>query len=127
MINYIIDDAGSPENERNDCSVRAMSIATKTSYLKSYIKFNMAGRKRNGAFYISKILKANSIHFNYRFKKLRLRKPILLKDFIKKYPVGIFYVEKSCHVFVVRDGVVIDIYKPGPLVRIISAWEVIEV
>lgn len=124
MINYIIEKGGSPDNERNDCTVRAMAIATETSYAKAYMKLAVAGRRRNCGFHVSNILKTQSIHFNCLFKKLRFRKPITLQKFIQRYPKGIFYVQKYGHVFVIRDGAVLDTYRPSPYVRITKAWEV---
>ena len=124
MINYIIEKAGSPDGERNDCTVRAMAIATETPYIKVFMKFAAAGRRRNCGFHVSDILKTKSVHFDHLFKKLPFRKPITLQKFILKYPKGIFYVQKYGHVFIIRDGVVLDTYRPSPYVRITKAWEV---
>jgi len=124
MINYIIENGGSPDNEKNDCTVRAMAIATETSYAKAYMKLATAGRRRNCGFHIHKLLKSKSIHFECLFKKLPFRKPITLQKFIQRHPQGIFYVEKYGHVFVVRDGAVLDTYRPSRYVRITRAWAV---
>lgn len=124
MINYIIEDAGSPSSERNDCTVRALAIATETSYNKAYMKLAAAGRKRNKGFHVCDILKSNSVHFDHTFKKLRFRKGITLRKFLKNYPKGIYYVQKRGHVFVIRDGAVLDTFKPGAYTIIIKAWEV---
>jgi hypothetical protein len=124
MVNYIIEKGGSPDKERNDCTVRALAIATETSYAKAYMKLAAAGRRRNCGFHIDKILKTKSIHFNCSFKKLPFRKPITLQKFIQKYPEGIFYVQKYGHVFVIRDGAVLDTYRPSAYVRITKAWRV---
>lgn len=126
MINYIIEKGGSPDNERNDCTVRAMAIATETSYAKAYMKLAAAGRKRNKGFHVCKILKSNSIHFNHTFKRLRFRKAITLKKFLKNYSKGTYYVQKRGHVFVIRDGAVLDTFKPGAYTMIVKAWEVIK-
>lgn len=124
MINYIIEKAGSPDSERNDCTVRALAIATETLYTKAFMKLAAAGRRRNCGFHVSSILKNNSVHFGHQFKKLKFRKPITLQKFIKKYPHGTFYVQKYGHVFVVRDGAVLDVFRPGAYTRIKKAWEV---
>jgi hypothetical protein len=124
MINYIIEKGGSPSNERNDCTVRALAIATETSYAKAYMKLATAGRKRNCGFHICSILKANTVHFNHTFSKLRFRKAITLQKFIKLYPTGTYYVQKYGHVFVIRDGAVLDAYRPGAYTRIAKAWKV---
>jgi hypothetical protein len=124
MVNYIIESAGSPDSEKNDCTVRALAIATETPYIKAYAKLATAGRKRNRGFHICKILKSGTVHFNHVFKKLKFRKAITLQKFIQKYPTGTFYVQKYAHVFVIRDSVVLDTYRPGPYTRITKAWEV---
>jgi hypothetical protein len=124
MINYIIESAGSPDSEKNDCTVRAMAIATETSYTKAYLKLATAGRKHNRGFHVYKLLKTNTVHFNYRFEKLKFRRAITLHKFLKRYPQGTYYVQKSGHVFVVRDGAVLDNFRPGAYTRIVKAWKV---
>jgi hypothetical protein len=124
MINYIIESAGSPDSEKNDCTVRAMAIATETTYLKAYAKLAAAGRKHNRGFHVYKLLKTNTIHFNHCFEKLKFRKAITLNKFLIRYPQGTYYVQKSGHVFVVRDGMVLDTYRPGAYSRIVKAWKV---
>lgn len=124
MIEYFKDCAGSPEEERNDCTVRALTIATGCSYHDAYMILANFGRKPNKGTNIRKFFKNNKTVFNFWFKKLRFRKQITLNKFVKKYPIGTYYVRISRHVFVVKDGVAIDAVRPKTYCRITDAWEV---
>lgn len=125
MIEYFKDCGGSPDNERNDCTVRALAISTNKSYWDAYSILQTFGRKPNKGTNIRKFFKNNKIVLNHWFKKLNFRKQITLNKFVKKYPIGTFYVRISRHVFVVKDGVAIDMSKPKTYCRITDAWEVL--
>lgn len=125
MIEYFKDCGGSPENERNDCTVRALAISTGKPYWDAYTILQSFGRKPNKGTNIRKFFKNNKIVLNFWFKKLRFRKQITLSKFVKKYPIGTYYVRITRHVFVIKDGVAIDMVKPRPYCRITDAWEVI--
>jgi hypothetical protein len=125
MIEYFKDCGGSPDNERNDCTVRALAISTGKPYWDAYTVLQTFGRKPNKGTNIRKFFKNNKIVLDHWFKKLNFRKQITLNKFVKKYPVGTFYVRISRHVFVVKDGVAIDMSKPKTYCRITDAWEVL--
>jgi hypothetical protein len=125
MIEYFKDGGGSPDYERNDCTVRALAIATLVPYWKCYQVLAEFGRKPNKGTNIRKFFKNNKMVLGYWFKKLKFRKQITLNKFVKKYPEGTFYVRISRHVFVVKDGVAIDMVRPKTYCRITDAWEVI--
>jgi hypothetical protein len=127
MIEYFKDCGGSPEYERNDCTVRALAISTGRPYSDCYTVLANFGRKPNKGTNIRKFLKNNSSVLGFSFKKLRFRKQITLNKFVKKYPMGTYYVRITKHVFVVKDGVAIDMTKPRPFCRITDAWEVIDI
>lgn len=127
MIEYFKDCAGSPEHEQNDCTVRALAISTESPYHDAYMILSSFGRKPNRGTSIRKFFKNNRIVLNKVFTKLKFRKQITLNKFVKKYPVGTFYVRKSRHVFVVKDGVAIDMTKPKTFCRLTDAWEVTEI
>ena len=126
MIEYFKDCGGSPENEQNDCTVRALAISTGKSYWDCYMMLANFGRKPNKGTNIRKFFKNNKTVFNFEFRKLRFRRQITLNKFTKKYPIGTFYVRISRHVFVVKDGVAIDMERPRTYCRITDAWEVID-
>jgi len=124
MIEYYKDCAGSPEEEHNDCTVRALVISTGMPYHDCYMYLANFGRKPNRGTNIRKFFKNNRTVFNSSFTKLKFRKAITLNKFVKLYPSGTYYVRKSRHVFVVKDGVAIDMSKPKTFCRITDAWEV---
>ena len=59
MIEYFKDCAGSPENERNDCTVRALAISTGKPYWDAYTVLQTFGRKPNKGTNIRKFFKNN--------------------------------------------------------------------
>lgn len=124
MIEYFKDCGGSPDSERNDCTVRALAISTEKPYWEAYTVLQNFGRKPNKGTNIRKFFKNNKIVLGFWFKKLKFRKQITLNKFVKKYPVGTYYVRISRHVFVVKDGISIDMVKPKTYCRITDAWEV---
>jgi hypothetical protein len=124
MIEYFKDCGGSPEHERNDCTVRALAISTNRPYSEAYSILQSFGRKPNKGTNIRKFFKNNRIVLGFWFKKLKFRKQITLNKFIKKYPVGTYYVRISRHVFVIKDSITIDMVKPKTYCRITDAWEV---
>ena len=127
MIEYFKDCGGSPEHEQNDCTVRALAISTESPYHDAYMILSNFGRKPNRGTSIRKFFKNNRIVLNKVFTKLKFRKQITLNKFVKKYPIGTFYVRKTRHVFVVKDGVAIDMTKPKTFCRLTDAWEVTEI
>jgi len=126
-VEYFKDCGGSPEHERNDCTVRALAISTGGSYHDAYMILNSFGRKPNKGTNIRKFFKNNRIVLNKVFKKLGFRKQITLNKFVQKYPIGTFYVRITRHVFVVKDGVAIDMTRPKTFCRVTDAWEVTEI
>ena len=124
MIEYYKDCAGSPEEENNDCTVRALVISTGMPYHDCYMYLANFGRKPNRGTNIRKFFKNNRTVFDYSFTKLKFRKAVTLNKFVKLYPSGTYYVRKSKHVFVIKDGVAIDSFKPKTFCRITDAWEV---
>ena len=124
MIKYIEEGAGSPSNEKNDCTVRALAIATNSSYVKAFAVLCQAGRKRNRGFYIEDLLKRNTTHLKCSFEKLPFRKPITVTKFINRYPEGTFYIRVRGHVFVIKDSTVYDLVEPRPMQRVTMAWRV---
>ena len=123
-IKYQENNAGSPLKEKNDCTVRALAIATNSTYVKAYMVCCQAGRKHNRGFYIEKLLKKQCDHLGHRFFKLPFRKPITVQKFMQKYSEGVYYVKIRGHVFVIKQGIVHDMVEPRPMQRITDAWEV---
>ena len=125
MIPFFKDSGGSPLEEKNDCTVRAQAVATGRPYHDCYMLLSTFGRKPNKGTSAVKFFSNNKCFFGHVFRKLKFRKPVTLRKFVKRYPEGTYYVRKSRHVYVVKDGVAIDTFRPKPLERITDAWEVV--
>ena len=107
--------------------MRALAISTSLTYSDCYAILANFGRKPNKGTNIRKFFKNNKTVLGFWFKKLKFRKQITLNKFVKKYLNGTFYVRISWHVFIVKDGVAIDMVKPRTYCRITDAWEVINI
>lgn len=124
MIQFKEAHAGSPSFERADCTVRALALATDAPYYDAYKILSQAGRKSNQGFYVEKFFKKCNFMLGCQFTKLKFRKAVTLQKFLKNYPAGVFYIRKRGHVFVVKNGTVLDTCKPGPLTKVLMAWKV---
>lgn len=116
-----------PTGERNDCSVRALSVAARISYERAYGLYAKVGREPNKGTY-TRITMALAERCG--FTNVRLHPPHspfkpTLAQFIRLYPKGSYLVHRSGHAFALVDGVVHDWeYGTGPRTRIHAAWEV---
>jgi hypothetical protein len=122
MIEFYKSNGGSPVYERNDCTVRALAVSTGQPYFECYDTLARFGRKPNKGISVRDFFKRNKTVLGFKFKKLKFKKQITLSKFVKKYPLGVYYVRKTKHVFVVKDGIVIDSCKPKTFCRITDAW-----
>lgn len=122
MIPYVYNVPHGSENERNDCTVRALCIATNRPYTEAYHLLHNAGRKPNRGFYFEKLLKKRTNYLGCTFTKIGFRKPRTLKKFLEYYPKGIYCVRIRGHVFVIMDGIVHDMFQPKAYCRITAAW-----
>jgi hypothetical protein len=124
MIQYQYCDGNSPADEKNDCTVRALKIATGCKYYDAHRLLHNAGRKPRRGFIIEKLLRSHGFFFGCAFSKLKFRKPITLSKFVKKHHAGTFYLRTQSHAFVIKDAVVLDMFKPRTYSRIVMAWKV---
>jgi hypothetical protein len=110
------------EHERNDCTIRAVATIGKLDYKAVHKVFKIAGRKDNHG--ISFYLHAQEIFgalelFTY---KIRQKKKVTVKKFIKRHPKGRFLCHKRSHLFCVIDGQAFDCRSLND--RIINAWQI---
>jgi hypothetical protein len=127
MIPYVYHEPKDSENERNDCTVRTLCIATNRPYREAYQLLFNAGRKPNRGFYFERLLKKKTNYLGCSFIKIGFRKPRTLRKFIEEYPDGVYCLRMRGHVFVVMNGVVHDMMDPKPYCRITDAWKVMKV
>jgi hypothetical protein len=108
------------ENERLDCTVRALSLALNIPYEIVHNKLKEHGRK-DGHRYIMNVVKVCK---ELGFTAKQVKRSGSVKSFLEKNPKGNFYCEKSGHAFAVIDGVAHDLKKEQS--HIIGAWKIIK-
>lgn len=132
MVNYIkvtpnVEAIGY-SHERNDCTVRALSVACELEYSVAHklIK-DKTGRKDTGACYGFPVFMDKYIP---HIKKLhpkpweKEKKIGTLSKFVRDNPTGTWILLKSGHAFALVNGVVYDSWQPGPKTQIKQAWQI---
>lgn len=127
---YINTDAGRVirhPTERNDCTVRALAVASKTSYNVAHKALEGAGRNNRKAFSIGEAILQHHIR-GYLFKRIWIgehtggRETLAL--FLKEHPKGRFFVLKRLHCFAIKDGIIYDDNPRRPNEIITDCWTV---
>ena len=86
-------------NEKLDCAVRAYAIAYEMPYSDAHDLFEKMGRQSRHR---------TSWDIYNKLGMWFTNASISLKEFIKNFPEGTFYVCKRGHAFVVKNGVAFD-------------------
>lgn len=110
--------------ERNNCTVVALSVSTQLPYQQCLEVSRKAGRKPNKRFCSQKLINYFNEDSKTKFVSVKLRKPITVQKFCKRYSKGSFYARKRNHAFAIVDGDVFDM--PGdatPRSMIKNAWK----
>lgn len=114
--------------QKNDCTVRALALATKTPYDEVYEVLASHGRKCSQGIFFWKWLKSiDNTVLDHRFdrtsfpavKGLRRMNPV---RFCEEHPRGTYICTTAGHVFAVIDGVVQDDHQTYDERCIYSAW-----
>lgn len=117
--------------ETNDCAVIALMHALGVTYSEAHEWCRQHGRKnREGMFNaaIAHMLEGLSTRTSYRRATNGTSAGIVagprptLARFVREHPTGTYYVRKSGHVFVVKDGIVYDNAMSGERSIILDAW-----
>lgn len=126
---YYITDGGKSSygftHEKNDCTVRAVSIAYQISYEEAHAKLKAFGRKDgHGCHYFAKFMNKNmpttlAITRGWKEKSLGT-----INKFCKENPKGRFILRIRGHALAVVDGIVHDSWLPGSCSRILDYWKV---
>lgn len=88
------------ENDRNDCTVRALTRRIKTSYARAHEIASKYRKDKKGNKQTQKMLIDIGLEIKYYGASL--------KSFIESHPVGCFFVVKRRHAFCVDQGKVFD-------------------
>jgi hypothetical protein len=116
-------------NETRDCTVRAMAHLLDLSYDAAHSLMKSFGRQpRHGAHIPNMTSNMKPVAFLNEQKFERV--PLLAKKktsgtFVSEHPQGTFLINVRSHVFVIKNGKVLDtFYRPGS--RIITAYRKVE-
>jgi hypothetical protein len=134
---FQFDDGGRSKSKRpkqkNDCTVRALALATKTPYDEVYEMLAKHGRKcSTGIFFWDWLKSIGNVALDHKFERisfpavkgLRRMNPV---DFCDEHPRGTYICKSAGHAFAVIDGVVHDDHQTYDERCIYSAWWVLPV
>lgn len=123
--------------QKNDCTVRALAIATETPYDVVYEKLREDGRPCGGGFNLRRWIACQCDPaigdpewvFGHRlvwrsFPAVKNRPRMNPRQFTHEFPKGRFIVRTAKHVAAVVDGIYIDEQPERPDRCIYGAWEV---
>ena len=112
------------KKESKNCTVVALSVSTSLPYQECLKIASEAGRKIGKGFRSEKLIEYFNKNSQAQFVPVKLRKPLTIQKFCKKYPKGSFYARKRGHAFAIVDGDVFDM--PGdatPRSIVKDAWK----
>jgi hypothetical protein len=104
-------------NQKNDCSVIALSYSFNLDYLHAYTICQRAGRTHNKGFHLNRIFKLilNEQSNLFTFKANDTRKvtfhscpKMSISRFRHSHAKGIYIIEVRGHVFTMKDGIVFN-------------------
>jgi len=128
---WVKTDAGRSESKRprqkNDCTVRALSIAQQISYDDAYDILAKAGRRSGCRFKFSDWIKEQSWVKKISFPAVKGQRRMNPATFVKQYPKGVFICKVAKHVFTIQDGVVFDDFEIAPDRCIYTAWQITKI
>jgi hypothetical protein len=123
-VGFVHTMAGSPKRERHDCGVVTLSVVLDIPYELSHALFKSLGRKDRGYAPWDRFRYEGPLKWGW----VGPYKPITLKEFVRRYPVGRYFLvlrpsSPKCHALAVVDGQVYDCGVNSPLVRVNLAWQ----
>lgn len=110
--------------EKRNCTVVALCVSTSLPYDHCLEISRKAGRKPKRGFHSEKLIDFFNKNSKEQFVAVKLRKPLTIQKFCKRYSKGSFYVRKRNHAFAIVDGDVYDM--PGdatPRSIVKNAWK----
>ena len=110
--------------ESNDCSVRAVSVASGLPYYKVHAAFTEAGRKTGKGVSVRIMIAAlEKLGIMQQPETLVFRRPTL-SYWLSNNPTGNWVIVKRDHAFAILDGVVHDSSPVGARSRVLFAFKV---
>jgi hypothetical protein len=108
--------------DNNNCTIRALSIASGIPYDEAFEIGRSAGRKTGHGFYTHKLM-AHARKNGIAFRKMNY-KSITLQKFLSMGLVGRFIVKRRGHAFAIIGGVIHDTIVNPPLSRLTEIYKV---
>lgn len=97
----------------NDCTVRAISLATGQSWDETYQKISRFARARgimpDDVMCIDEYLE---VHFT-KVCGCKGSKKISVYEFLRQYPIGVFLITMNGHITCAIDGIIYDTFDPS--------------
>lgn len=110
--------------ESNDCSVRAVSVASGLPYYKVHTAFTEAGRKAGKGVSVRMVIAAlEKLGIMKQQESLVFQRPTL-SYWLSNNPTGNWVIIKRDHAFAILDGVVHDSSPVGARSRVLFAFKV---
>lgn len=106
--------------ERNDCTVRALTVVTGAPYENVHRALAVAGRKPRKGFCLEPFLSGDRVLAGTRFEKIEA-KAATVSRFAKRFPRGKFVLIIRGHATTIVDGTVVDM-RANPKSRIKAAF-----
>lgn len=126
---YVLTDGGKTSSgftkEKNDCTVRAISIAYQIPYEEAHIKLKDFGRKDGKAcFNFAHFMNTKIVTTLKVTRSSKQRSLGSLQAFCNDHPTGRYVIRIAGHALAIVDGVIHDSWKPGPRTQIKDYWKV---
>jgi hypothetical protein len=112
------------QKESKNCTVVALCVSTRIPYQQCLEISKKAGRKPKKGFRSEKLIDFFNKNSKEQFVPVKLRKPITIQKFCKRYSKGSFFARKRGHAFAIVDGDVFDMQgeaTPRSIVK--NAWK----
>jgi len=108
--------------QKEDCTVRALAIATGTDYDIAYDELRERGRDSHRRFPFSIITR--EVVFGHIFVWYEFDWQMTAEEFCEQHPDGTFILQMKGHVMCVKDGVVYDTHKVEDSRPVKGAWRI---
>lgn len=120
--------ASTRSRQTNDCTVRAITVATGLSYDEVYDILADLGRKCSKGWGIPKQFDIRGYRLQWQaFQAVKGERRMNPVRFCREYPKGRYIGRTAKHVFAVIDGTVYDLYKERDDRCIYGCWSVKEI
>jgi len=116
--------------QKNDCTVRALAIATNLTYDDAYDVLAKAGRKCSKGFHFRDWAKNRTVAgyklIHHSFPAVKGQRRMNLASFCERFPNGRYILKTAKHVVAVIDGILMDTVEVLPNRCVYSCWELVK-